>query len=105
LRGGLELALSAGRSMVSLKVLKRLPSLVTFLRSDHDDQPPAPELLSIAVTAAVRGRGVGRGLIAEMETAFKGWGFRGRYRVSTNVGEGVSNAFYRAMGVNENHTL
>jgi GNAT superfamily N-acetyltransferase len=106
LRKGLGLATAAGRALLSPRVLEKLPSMLTYLRAEQDDaEGYAPELLAIAVSARGRGQGLGRRLVTELESGFKSWGLSGRYRVSTNIEEQVSNAFYRSLGFRPARTL
>ncbi len=56
------------------------------------------ELLSIAVSEAARGQGIGRKLLKTLESALNRWGYEGEYRVVTYAADPRSNSFYLALG-------
>jgi ribosomal protein S18 acetylase RimI-like enzyme len=101
----LPLAFAAGRALVSLSVLRRIPSLINYLFSgpclelpDEYVHMAKAELLAIAVERDARARGIGRQLVEAFERHLIFWNVDGFYHVTTNKADAVSNAFYRAMG-------
>lgn len=56
------------------------------------------ELLSLAVDAEARGRGIGRTLVSELESWLVRVGAGDRYRVATEAADPRSNAFYASVG-------
>jgi ribosomal protein S18 acetylase RimI-like enzyme len=56
------------------------------------------ELLSVAVSSSLRGKGIGKKLIADFETFLINKGITGDYKVVTSAEDPKSNAFYKSRG-------
>jgi GNAT superfamily N-acetyltransferase len=102
-RCGLSLGFAAGAAILRPSVLRRFPAILLYpfrrkrsaaVASRIDTEA---ELLAIAVSAHVRGRGVGKALVFAFEDFLLASRVNG-YRVATNIEERQSNAFYRALG-------
>jgi len=109
LHGGIKLIFSAGISILSPKVLKNLGALVLYpfrtKQNNGIDNGTEPELLSIVVAPEARSSGIGRSLVQSLEAGFREWGTTGTYRVTTNIEETASNAFYKSLGFKPVGTL
>ncbi len=104
-RAALPLSWLAGRSLLSLSVLGKLPALIVHpfrpaRRGAGEERPGGAraELLAIAVDAGSRGKNIGRSLVREFELGLLAWGVRGSYTVATNVEDVASNGFYERVG-------
>jgi GNAT superfamily N-acetyltransferase len=104
-RAALPLSWLAGRSLLTVSVLRKLPAVAWHpfragRRGASEETPgeTGAELLAIAVHAGSRGQNIGRLLVQEFEQGLLAWGVRGSYTVSTNVEEVVSNGFYERVG-------
>jgi len=85
--------------LVRPSIWRRAFETLRYPRESAEAAPrPAAELLAIAVDAAVRGRGIGRRLIEQLDEACRGWGVA-EYCVPTHAVDPDSNAFYRAVGL------
>ncbi len=103
-RGGLGLTAAVAPRLLRPSVLGRVFQTMAYpLRQGgggHTGVDPASiraELLSIGVSGAARGHGLGRCLVASLEESFRDWGHRGPYRVVTDAEDPRSNAFYTAL--------
>lgn len=56
------------------------------------------ELLAIAVDKNERGKGIGKALIATLESAFQTWDLYEKYAVITYAGDPKANEFYQRVG-------
>lgn len=100
---GPGLAVLAIRGLLSPRVLRRLPALLTYLagpqeRSHPDNRHRRAELLAMAVEPTARQAGVGRALVNTLETALRLAGECDEYYVTTNIDDPRSNNFYRRLG-------
>ena len=86
----------ARRAAETTAYLLRRDSAAGSRAADSAAEVPA-ELLSIAVAADCRNRGVGRALLSAFEEFLRDQACR-QYRVATDAEEAVSNAFYRGAG-------
>ncbi len=106
LKGGIPMAWSAGRSIFSRLLLRKLRAVFAYpfrrvLRRSGDltgrSCRTRAEILAVAVNTDMGRRGIGKALVRVFEEALAGWGVTA-YRVTTNVDESASNAFYRMLG-------
>ncbi len=105
MRSPVRLMWLGSRSIFNLRLLRKLPAVFWYpLRvkssaeaaESSDSAAGSAELLAIAVDATVRGRAVGKQLVALFEDSLRQWGVT-EYHVTTNIEEANSNAFYRAL--------
>jgi ribosomal protein S18 acetylase RimI-like enzyme len=101
-RDMLSLITAAGLALGRPAVLRRLPSIALYPLRQRDATGPRAarspaELLAIAVSDDLRGRGLGRLLVARFEEFLRTLHVH-EYHVATNIEEVGSNAFYRALG-------
>jgi ribosomal protein S18 acetylase RimI-like enzyme len=100
---GLSLGFAAGLALLRPSVVRRVPAILVYpFRRKRSAAAVSrldteAELLAIAVTPHVRGRGVGHALVLAFENFLRASRVTG-YRVATNIEERPSNAFYRALG-------
>jgi len=103
------LLFSTGRSALRFSVFCRMVAVLKYpfrgIPEDVDTQGKKPqtkaEILAIAVDVNERHLGIGRMLVSIFEENLMKWGCNGFYRVSTNLAEKESNAFYRNAGFEE----
>jgi len=96
LRRGLLMALPLMRFMFRWSIIKRMWQTLRY-PADVGDDVPAAELLSIAVDASARGRGVGKQLMAATVSEFRRRGID-RFKVAVWAENEAANAFYRRCG-------
>ena len=100
-----------GRLIVALGAvwrlgLSRLASPLTYIakgrKTTNDastrNSPCTAEVLALAVSPTVRGRGIGGALVRVFEQEIRTWSAASHYRVSTNAADPNSNFFYQALG-------
>jgi len=101
-----SLSLSVFRSLFKKDVLKKIPVILTYPFQSHSEEKTGtetpqqnhPELLSIAISANGKGKGIGKLLVLALEQGLRDWGEKGLYYVSTNSEDPNSNAFYQHVG-------
>lgn len=92
------------RTIFSKEVLKKLLTVLLYPFRNHSKENNSlpikshAELLSIAIHASARKRGLGKSLILALEKSFIDHGQIEAYFVATNSEDPDSNAFYRKMG-------
>jgi GNAT superfamily N-acetyltransferase len=102
----LPLLKHAGVAIFHPRFLKKVPSLFLYPFRHQKSQPEVPsqieadsaELLAIAVSPSMQGKGVGKILIKALEDGLREWNVTKCYYVATNIEEVGSNAFYRSQG-------
>jgi ribosomal protein S18 acetylase RimI-like enzyme len=95
-----------GTAIFSTEFLRKVPSICIypFEKSDWredgnvDDAESRAELLAIAVSPSMQGRGLGKQLVDALEKGLKKWNLASSYHVATNILEIGSNTFYRTQG-------
>jgi ribosomal protein S18 acetylase RimI-like enzyme len=95
-RRGLMMMLPLLRFMFRWSVIKRLWQTLRYPAEVGADVPAA-ELLSIAVDAAARGRGVGKQLMAAAVEEFRRLGIE-QFKVAVGADNETANAFYQRCG-------
>lgn len=102
----------AGKTLFSTAVFKKIPSLFIYpFKKQHKKLAKSDkgflkaELLAIAVDTCAKRKGVGRLLIETFEKQLRVWKISGYYRVTTNLAEKDSNAFYSATGFEKFGTM
>jgi len=96
LRRGLLMALPLLRFLVRPSVVKRMIHTLRYPSQVDPDLPPA-EVLSIAVSPAARGKGIGRSLMAAAMEEFRRRGLP-RVKVAVWAGNEQANRFYERFG-------
>lgn len=98
----------ATRSLSPAVVAKGFQTVLYGLKprrnAGHTAPPPRAELLAIAVDRRVRGKGIGRRLVKEMERNFREMAVRS-YQVVTAAGGTPANALYAACGFSLHSTF
>ncbi|MFH0922129.1 MAG: GNAT family N-acetyltransferase [Fibrobacterota bacterium] len=95
----LSLCLLIVFKMFSPANLKRAWETLRYPAKQEAGERLEAELLSIAVSDSVRGKGVGKKLVAELETWFAAMGcYAGPYKVVTSAEDARSNGFYKSVG-------
>lgn len=96
LRRGVQMALPILRFLIRPSVIRRMIHTLRY-PSQVGDELPAAEVLSIAVSADARGKGVGKAL---MEAAFEEFRRRGisQVKVAVWAGNETANRFYERCG-------
>lgn len=85
--------------LFSLSTIKKIfETLIYPMRKNRSNFNTQAELLSIAVTANSRGKGVGSRLVKSLEDFFKENNFSGTYKVVTAADDKSSNDFYKSVG-------
>lgn len=102
----LILLLMGIRSIFKKDVIKKIPTILLYpfrtntknLYSQDFQKKSSAELLSIAISKEVQGKGFGKLLVLTFEKALIQCGYKGYYFVTTNTEDPKSNAFYKKMG-------
>jgi len=107
-RSGLALLFLSLKEIIKPGVLKKIKDIMIypFFKSKKDKninmcsntQSTTPELLSIAIDRKFHGQGIGRKLVENLENDLLAMDFRGKYYVSTDKADIVSNNFYMKLG-------
>jgi len=112
LNKSLQLFIAAGMSLMSKHVLQKVPSIITYFSRSQQREADGQtnhsqkaELLAIAVSEKNQNQGIGKKLINKFETQLQEWNVHGYYRVTTNLAEKGSNAFYQAIGFEKNGVM
>jgi ribosomal protein S18 acetylase RimI-like enzyme len=107
-----NIAIPLSLELLSIKTIIRIAETLLYPFRKHNAgsqntttgaNSPQCELLSIAVGAALRGRGTGKRLVARFEEFMIQNGIRGEYKVVTSAIDEQSNGFYKSAGFKLNH--
>ncbi len=106
-RYGFSFIIAISSKLFSIVTLKKIIETVAYPFVSHSPKPSTntfqckgidAELLSVAVTPEMHGRGLGKKLVGRLDSFFKEKGGIKEYKVVTSALDNKSNAFYRSAG-------